>query len=592
MKRSLIYAAIGAGITAVLVLALVSTPLSLNHPPKVTVSASKSLLAGTNVVLGADDIIDEDGDPLTYSWTQLSGEQVLLFNSNSSNPTFSIAPSATNRTLTFQVDVSDGKVTKPTVVNVVVLSNKPPVAVAGEEETVNKGDEVVLDGSGSSDPENGALTYKWAQTGGPEATLSNSSIAKPAFIAPSSSEDRTLLFQLIVNDGFADSKPDTVKITVKANKPPVADAGPDQVYKKDAEVALSGLGSSDPEKDKLFYEWKQTGGPDVKLSNSTAAKPTFIAPGFPDDKILTFQLVVNDGTEDSKPDTVKITVKANKPPVADAGADKTVGSGKVTLDGTASSDPDDDKLTYQWTQTGGPDVKLSDAKVAKPTFNVTATDSEVVLAFELVVNDGTEDSKPDTVKITVKTDKQPIANAGPDQDVGGEKDVTLDGSKSSDPEGKKLTYKWTQTGGPDVKLSDSAAVKPTFKTPEAGTSDKVLEFKLVVNDGSSDSQPDTVKITVKPNRAPIADAGKDQSYDGGDDIVLDGRKSSDPDGDKLTYEWQQTGGPHVSLKYSKEVQATFTAPDENDRTVLKFQLTVSDGKKTDTDIVEITIRAS
>jgi large repetitive protein len=590
VKRSLIYTVIGAGIAAVLALGLLSTPLNLNHPPIVTVNPSKSLLAGSNVILGADSIIDEDGDPLTYNWTQLSGEQVLLFNSNTSNPTFSIAPSITNRTLTFQLEVSDGKVTRPAVVNVVVLGNRPPMAVIGDDQTVNKGDKVVLDGSGSSDPENAKLIYKWAQSAGPQAILSDNSTATPTFIAPSSPEDRTLTFQLIVNDGFADSKPDTVKITVKANKPPVANAGPDQVYKKDAEVILSGLGSSDPEKDKLTYQWKQIGGPDITLSDSTAVKPTFVAPGFPDDKILTFQLIVNDGTVDSKPDTVKITVKANKPPVANAGLDKNVGSGKVSLDGTASSDPDDDKLTYQWKQIGGPEVKLSDPKVAKPTFNVTATDFEVVLTFQLIVNDGTEDSKPDTVKITVKTDKQPIANAGLDRDVGGESQVTLDGSKSSDPEGKKLTYQWKQTSGPSVELSDPKVAKPTFKAPATTTTDKALEFQLIVNDGTSDSKPDTVKITVKANRAPVANAGPDKTVNEGNDVILDGSKSTDPDGNDLSYEWKQISGTGVTIKYSKEVQAVFRAPDISKSTVLTFQLTVNDGKLSKTDLVQITVK--
>ena len=60
----------------------------------------------------------------------------------------------------------------------------------------------------------------------------------------------------------------------------------------------------------------------------------------------------------------------NQAPTADAGGDQTVagGSGTVNLDGTASSDPDGDALTYAWTQTGGAGVTLSGADTATPSF--------------------------------------------------------------------------------------------------------------------------------------------------------------------------------------------------------------------------------
>ena len=590
MKKSLIYAVIGGGITAVLAVILLSNPLTLNHPPDVTVSPLKNVLAGPKVTLTLDKASDQDGDLLTYNWTQLSGEQVLLFNSNTSNPNFAISPSATNRTLSFQVNVSDGKVTKPAIVNVLIAANKPPVADAGKDQTVNKDDRVVLDGSGSSDPENTQLIYSWVQTGGQEVQISNVSAARPNFIAPSLSDQKTLTFELTVNDGIVDSKPSSVKITVKPDKQPVADAGPDQTVKKGETATLSGLGSSDPDKDKLTYQWTQTSGPDVKLSDPKAAKTTFVAPSFPDDRVLAFQLVVSDGTLDSKPAAVKITVKANRPPVADAGKDQTVGEqDQVTLDGTGSSDPDKDKLTYQWTQTSGPDVKLSDPKAIKPTFKAPLVDSDKVLTFQLVVNDGTDDSKPAAVKITVKASKPPVADAGADRDITGGTTITLDGSKSSDPAGKKLTYLWKQTSGPTVKLSDPKAIKPTFLAPSREKTDIVLIFQLVVNNGDSNSTASTVKLTIPANKAPIADAGKDQTAVARSRVNLDGSASKDPNGDKISYSWRQVSGPPAALVGETNAKPYFIAPDVARQQVLVFELTVSDGDLTDKNTVQITV---
>src|ERR1700731_2889647 len=58
----------------------------------------------------------------------------------------------------------------------------------------------------------------------------------------------------------------------------------------------------------------------------------------------------------------------NHAPVADAGAAQTsVKRAVVTLDGSASHDPDGNSLSYAWSQTAGTTVTLSDSKSAKPT---------------------------------------------------------------------------------------------------------------------------------------------------------------------------------------------------------------------------------
>jgi LmbE family N-acetylglucosaminyl deacetylase len=179
--------------------------------------------------------------------------------------------------------------------------------------------------------------------------------------------------------------------------------------------------------------------------------------------------------------------------VANAGYIQSVSAeDEVTLDGSESSDEEEEPLEYEWDQTGGPSVDISDADTDSPSLE--APSHPTLLTFSLTVSNDEEVSRPDFVKVRVpSSDPTPTALAGSNQTVASGATVHLDGSESWDPNSLPLEYAWLQTGGPKVTLSGSSTAKPSFVAPTGPTS---LTFSLAVSNGAQTSAPSAVTVGV------------------------------------------------------------------------------------------------
>ena len=230
---------------------------------------------------------------------------------------------------------------------------------------------------------------------------------------PINTTEGSLLFPAITSDGnnflvvwMAGASSDhDIYAKIISSTTPMADAGPDQTVNEGITVTLDGSISIDLDDGITSYLWEQTGGTSIALSNTTAVQPTFTAPDVgPSGESLTFQLTVSDNGGLQSTDSCIVNITGdNDPPTANAGPDQTVEEGvTIPLDGSNSTDPDDGIASYQWIQTSGTSVALSNASAVQSTFTApdVGTGGES-LAFQLTVTDNGGLQSQDTCIVNV-----------------------------------------------------------------------------------------------------------------------------------------------------------------------------------------------
>jgi len=277
---------------------------------------------------------------------------------------------------------------------------------------------------------------------------------------------------------------------------------------------------------------------------------------------------------------------APMPPLANADIDQSVHQGAVvTLDGSGSSDPDDNyPLSYDWkiiSRPEGSSAALLNPVLFNPSFTADVAGDYKI---QLIVTDSKGmTSAPDEVLVSTYN-TAPVADAGTDKAITlAGTTVTLYGTQSYDPEGDPITYQWAITAKPDASsalISDPAAATPTFIADVNGT----YEISLIVSDPWVSSTIDSVTVSFN-NVKPIADAGGNQSILLGETATFDGRSSSDANLDPLSFHWNLVSKPGGSqallaclLRSIQDPVCTHTARLEPDMVgTYVVSLTVNDG---------------
>lgn len=259
--------------------------------------------------------------------------------------------------------------------------NRPPVANAGPDATVDKGQPFAVGGH-SSDPDGDPLDFAWTLARPPGSAAS---FADPTATHPSFVPDLAGVYTVSVTVTDGQYSASDSRVVTAVNSAPVARAGSSRSAPRNTLVQLDGSASSDPNGDPITLAWSLAGpaGSTAALSSPTDPRPTF-TPDRLGDYVVT--LLAGDG-ELSGSASVTVT-SVNTPPVARVTGFGAVNAGEaLTLDATASTDANGDPLSFTWALSGPAGSAAALSAAAGPTTSFTA-DLPGSYAVTLSASDG------------------------------------------------------------------------------------------------------------------------------------------------------------------------------------------------------------
>ena len=595
----------------------------------------------TLAVSGAESLVSLSSDALEFIPGGVRTRSVTV--------TASVVGTSTLSFIDLHPDVTAGP-HSTTVID--ITSTERPVPDAGPDQTVTEGVLVTLDGSGSTDPEGGALSYSWVQESGQPVALSDSSVVQPTFTSPVGlSRDAELLFSLVVTDdtGQTSAVSDTVLITVEASNPAVVVSFVSDDYEVSegssvsvgivldiaprrsvsVNVVASGLGGA-TEDDYRLSATSFTFGPEESEATLDVTAVDDLAEE--DGESVSLELMIDPSSSNvslGSPSTEEVLIldddaAVNERPVSDAGPDQTVSEGVlVTLDGSGSTDPEGGALSYSWVQESGQPVTLSDSSVVQPTFtSPVGLSRDAELSFTLVVTDDTDQTSAisDTVLITVEASNPAVVVSFVSADYQVSEGSSVPVVIVLDIVPRRSVSVNVIASGLGGATEDDYRLSFTSFTFGPEASEATLDVSAVEDSADEDGERVSLELTIDPsssnvslgsqsteevlildddaavNERPVADAGPDQTVTEGVLVTLDGSGSTDTEGGALLYAWVQESGQPVTLSDSSVVQPTFTSPVGLSRDAeLSFSLVVTDDTgqtSAISDTVLITVEAS
>ncbi len=492
--------------------------IRVNHGP--VANAGKDIHANERTVfLDASASADADGDSLIYTWDfgdktpSDSGEKV--FHTYTKGGIYPVILTA---------DDGTGAKNARSTSSIRVKINEAPVANAGGDKTVCAGKIVIFDGVASADPEKGLMKYHWDLGDGETAEGVN-----PTKIY---NEGGVYTVRLTVTDdsGLPGGNMSTDQITVKVTESPVADAGQDQTACAGTIVRFDGTKSKDLDGFVDDFQWN--------FGDGTAGGGSSPIHVYTRAGVYRVRLTVTgDYTGDcDNTDDDEMIVTIHEAPVAEFTYPLTSEIKKPVLFDASSPIRNQKSEIRKWEWDFGDGSRGE----GENTEHAYAKAGEYIVTLT-VTSDSDTDCNTSSKQKRIRINEPPVAVAGEDRLVGVNQVVFFDGSSSEDQDGVISSYDWDFGDG---HTDTGVQIRHQYKT--AGS----YKVSLKVTDNTDlDNNSDTDTLIVTVNQAPVPKLGTpDPSFQfpvssfqfsacPGEEVVLNGRDSSDSDGEIVRYSW-------------------------------------------------------
>ncbi|MBL7666335.1 MAG: hypothetical protein JNM93_14465 [Bacteriovoracaceae bacterium] len=438
----------------------------------------------------------------------------------------------------------------------------------------------------AADQDGSISSFAWEKISGANATLVGS---QSDLLQLSNLQEGTYQFRLTVTDNVGDSASDIIQVVVNpapvvpVNQAPTVNAGIDQEITLPTNTATFSASAQDSDGSIASYTWSKISGPNVTLAgvNTLNLSASNLLEG-----TYVFRVTVKDNQNASALDDVQIVVKPkpNVAPTIAAIADikLTLPTNSTTITAVAT-DSDGSIASYSWNKKTGGAATLANANTSNLNLSALVSGN---YEFELTVLDNQGASASVIAKIFV--------NAAPTVSAGADKEITLPtntltlAASASDSDGTISSYLWEKNSGPAATLANTTTSTLNLSSLVEGT----YIFKVTVKDNQNAAASDEVQVVVKPkpNTAPVANAGNDQTIQLPISTVSLSGTASDAENQSLTYLWTKKSGPTATISNTNTLATNVTSLVEG---TYVFNLKVTDTSGgTHNDDIQVVVQAT
>ena len=604
-----VYGAVhGLSMNAVVKGSVSPAPAANQRPPKPEVT-DQTTYAGGTFTYTVPEVIDPDGDSLTYqafqgAWNTLP--RWIRFDSDTR--TFTIKPrNAHIGELQIRVSVSDGSLESYADFTLEVTAappNRPPTAPTLTDQTATEDEPFSYTVPAFTDPDGDTLTYTAAQSnnGTLPGWLSFTHSSLTFSGTPEEADTpATLTISITASDGTLSSSATFTLTVEEVNDPPTVPSIPTQTAIEGQSFSYQVSSFANPEGGPVTYTATLDDGGSLPgwLSFNADTRTLSGTPGDADTPAtLSIRVTASDGTLSSSATfTISVPESNQRPPKPEVTDQTTYAGGTFTYAVPEVIDPDEDSLTYQaFLSASNPLPRWIRFDSDTRTFTFKPRNAHIgEMEIRVSVSDGSLESYANfTLEVTAAPpNRAPTASTLTDQTATEDQSFSYTVPAFDDPDEDILTYTAAQSNDDSLPgwLSFNADTRTLSGTPEESDTPATLTISITASDGTLSSSAMFTLTVEEVNDSPIAGSDSASVAEGGTLTINASTllaNDSDPEGATLSVT-SVSNPANGSVLLSEDMATVTYTHDGSETTSGSFIYTVSDGSDTSTATVTITV---